>query len=207
MIRGFSGESSSWEVAKQFGIIDTIEGLNPVQTLIPRIKSEAPPNTYSGNFGRSEFPLHTDLAHWAFPPHYFLLRCVRGVANIRTRLLDGKSIIAKVGAERLRSALVQPRRPMRNGKQLLRLLGWSDACSCDILRWDSIYLHPASPASARTFGEVAELLRAAPCAEINLLEPGDALLIDNWRFLHGRSPAGEGAEKRHLERVYLKELI
>ena len=206
MIRGLSEGSPSWEVAQEFGIIDEVEGLNPTQTLIPRAKCEAPPNTYSGNFGRAEFPLHTDLAHWALPPHYLLLRCIRGAPSVSTRLLDGQSIVAKIGAERLRSTLVQPRRPMHNGKQLLRLLGRSHARSCDILRWDCIYLRPASPASARTFGEVVELLSVSPYAEINLLEPGDTLLIDNWRFLHGRSQAGEEAEKRHIERVYLKEL-
>jgi len=93
---------------------------------------------------------------------------------------------------------------MRNGKQLLRLLGSSDDFSRDLLRWDSIYLHPASPASSKVFGEVLEFLREARSVEVNLLERGDTLLIDNWRCLHGRSAAREEDRTRHIERVYLK---
>jgi hypothetical protein len=135
-----------------------------------------------------------------------LLRCLHGQATVSTRLLDGRSIIRSLGAVRLRSALVQPRRPMRNGKQLLRLLRWADGGSCSLLRWDSIYLHPASPGSATVLRDVTEFLRQAPCLEVNLLESGDTLLIDNWRFLHGRSPAPQECRRRVVERVYLKEI-
>jgi hypothetical protein len=46
----------------------------PVHQLRPRRVEEAPLNTYSGNYGLGEFPLHTDLAHWYLPSRYFLLR-------------------------------------------------------------------------------------------------------------------------------------
>jgi Taurine catabolism dioxygenase TauD, TfdA family. len=38
-------------------------------------------NQYSGNYGLAEFPLHSDLAHWAVPPRYFMLRCVAGAVE------------------------------------------------------------------------------------------------------------------------------
>ena len=40
-------------------------GIPTVQTLRPRHESESPSNQYSGTYGLAEFPLHTDLAHWA----------------------------------------------------------------------------------------------------------------------------------------------
>ena len=206
MVRGLAPNSSSLDCAAELGVVDEVEGLRPVQTLVPRTQSEAAPNTYSGSFGYSEFPLHTDLAHWSVPPHFILLRCIRGAANVSTRLLDGQAVISHVGGERLRAALVQPRRPMRNGKQLLRLLGSSSAFSCDVFRWDSVYLHPATPESVKLFAEVVGFLREARHLEVSLLQPGDTLLIDNWRYLHGRSPAAEKDGERHLERVYLKEV-
>lgn len=172
---------------------------------MPRGIDDSPPNTYSGNFGRAEFPLRTDLAHWALPPRYILLRCLRGADNVSTRILDGRHLVDTFGSDRLCATLVQPRRPMRNGKQLLRLLR-SDDSSCDLLRWDSIYLHPASRLSAQVFGGVIEFLRDARPLEVNLEGPGDTLLIDNWRCLHGRSAASEKDGGRHIERVYLKEI-
>src|SRR5881396_827254 len=50
-------------------------GIPTVQTLRPRLVDESLTNQYSGRYGLGEFPLHTDLAHWARPPRYFLLRC------------------------------------------------------------------------------------------------------------------------------------
>jgi L-asparagine oxygenase len=195
----------SLEVADQLGIIDEVEGLPTVQTLSPRKVSGSPPNTYSANFGYAEFPLHTDLAQWA-PPRYLLLRCIRGTQHVSTRILDGRQLIGIFGANRLFATLVQPRRPMRNGKQLLRLLCQPDDFSRDLLRWDSIYLRPASPISSKVFGEILDFLCNVKPMEVNLLQPGDTLLIDNWRCLHGRSAASEEEQTRHIERIYLKEV-
>lgn len=144
VIRRFDGDSASIDAANRLGHVDIVEGLDPVQTLIPRPLDEAAPNTYSGNFGCSSLPLHTDLAHWARPPRYIALRCVRGAPNVATRVLDGRALIASIGADTLRMALVQPRRPMRNVRQLLRLLERFGDSSCDLIRWDSLYLRPAS---------------------------------------------------------------
>ena len=54
-----------------------ITNINQKQTLIPIKPSNSNLNTYSGNYGLSAFPLHTDLAHWVVPPRYFALRCVK----------------------------------------------------------------------------------------------------------------------------------
>lgn len=122
VLRRFAVDLASINASGRLGDIDVIEGLAPVQTLVPHDSDEAQPNTYSGNFGRSDFPLHTDLAHWVRPPRYFALRCICGAPNITTYLLDGQLLIDTFGSDVLRMALVQPRRPMRNRKQLLRLL-------------------------------------------------------------------------------------
>jgi alpha-ketoglutarate-dependent taurine dioxygenase len=197
--------NSSVEIASQLGIVDSVEGLAPVQTLIPRDQRDAPLNTYSGNFGRNEFPLHTDLAHWSRPPRYFLLRCIRGSKHVSTRLFDGSLVVRALGTDALRTAIVQPRRSMRNGKQLLPLLGRCREVSRNFLRWDSIYLRPASLKSSKVFSNVLEFLRACQPLEIFLLDHGDMLLVDNWRFLHGRSTA-QFDDFRCIERIYLKEV-
>jgi hypothetical protein len=203
---GFAVGTPSIDAAQSLGDVDIVEGLEPIQELIPRALDEAPPNTYSGNFGRADFPLHTDLAHWARPPRYIVLRCVRGAPNVATRILDGLALIAGVGTERLRMALVQPRRPMRNGRQLLRLLERSGDFSCNIMRWDSIYLCPASRLAAEVFFAITSILASVRPVEFTLLEPGDTLIIDNWRCLHGRSAATGSNLSRHIDRVYLTEL-
>ncbi|HEY3047927.1 MAG TPA: hypothetical protein VGJ72_10765, partial [Polaromonas sp.] len=151
IIRRLDPDLPSIKIIERLGLVDTVEGLNAVQALVPHDLHEAPPNTYSGNFGTSDFPLHTDLAHWASPPRYLALRCVSGSSTVATRLLDSKALVAKFGIEPLRMALVQPRRPMRNGKQLLRLLERPATASSYLMRWDSIYLRPATKLATDVF--------------------------------------------------------
>jgi hypothetical protein len=109
IVRGFAPQCSSSDVAHQLGEVDSVEGLGIVQSLIPRALDEAEPNTYSGNFGLSEFPLHTDLAHWATPPRYLMLRCIRGDPKIVTPILDAKEVVAGVGAAGLGIPLARAR--------------------------------------------------------------------------------------------------
>ena len=163
----------SIEALSDFGQIDTLEGLNTVQTLTPQDLLEAPPNTYSGNFGVAEFPLHTDLAHWAVPPRFLALRCIKGSENIATRLLDGRALIAHFGLELLRTIILLPRRPMQNGKQLLQLLERVESSNQFRLRWDSIYLKPATKYSSEQLTNVLAFISNSQPIELILLERGD----------------------------------
>jgi hypothetical protein len=203
LVRSHRPGALSLDALSDLGQVDVVEGLNPIQTLVPREKSEALPNTYSGNFGVTEFPLHTDLAHWAIPPRYLALRCIRGVESVATRLLDGKFLMKRFGIDTLRTILVQPRRPIRNGKQLLQLLERVGTSSEFRLRWDSIYLKPASALSDELFADVLEFVTSLEPSEIFLLERGDTLIIDNWRYLHGRANAADSAKNRQIDRAYL----
>lgn len=206
LIKGLDPSTPSLEVFSQFGVVDSVEGLNTVQTLTPQNHAEAPPNTYSGNFGTAEFPLHTDLAHWAVPPRYLALRCIQGSDKVATRLLDGQILPREFGAEALRMALVQPRRPMRNGRQLLRLLERTDNVGIFRIRWDSLYLKPATNLSSEIFARVSSFLATIEPQEFVLRERGDTLIIDNWRWLHGRSSAAADSHSRHIDRAYLGSL-
>lgn len=207
LLREYHPSMSSVCAFERLGVIDTVEGLNPVQHLIPKDLSEAPPNTYSGNFGTSDFPLHTDLAHWARPPRYLALRCLQGSPDVATRLYDGNLLIAEFGIEALRMALVQPRRPMRNGKQLLRLVERVDGSDSLRIRWDSLYLCPATPVTCELFNRIQAFLAQVKPVEVVLLRQGDTLLVDNWRMLHGRSPASRDACSRRIDRAYMRSTV
>lgn len=197
---------SAMEAILKIGQLDVVEGLDPIQRLVPRDSSLAPPNTYSGNFGRSAFPLHTDLAHWAVPPRYIALRCALGTENVATRLVDGHLLQKEIGVAKLRMALVQPRRPLRYGKQLLRILERIESSHSFRQRWDSLYLKPANSSSGEVFLRVQELLLRMEPVEIVLKYPGDTLVIDNWRFLHGRSATTAQDASRHIDRAYLRSI-
>ena len=179
--------------------------MHSIQALEPRAAEDAPPNTYSGNYGRGEFPLHTDLAHWCLPPRYLALRCVEGVTGVVTRLHDGHAVIASVGKAALERALVQPRRPLDNRRALLRLLDSRDG-SAPLLSWDRLFIVPVTPTAEVTFNLLRAYTEFAKVIEVSLAKPGDTLVLDNWRMLHGRSAAGGNESQRRIERAYFDKL-
>jgi L-asparagine oxygenase len=192
--------------AAKVGVPEQVDGLRLVQELVPTTPDKTTPNTYSGNFGLESFPLHTDLAHWATPPRYLMLRCARGDADALTQIVDGKTVIAALGSRLLARCLTRPRRPMEGTFQLLPI--WHDFSESgeQLFRWDSIYLKPANEYAISVFQQIdAFLSRAVPVAKV-LLNQGDTLLIDNWRLLHGRSPIQNPESSRKIHRLYLSSL-
>lgn len=192
------------KIAPRLGSVIRIDGVAEVQSLIPRDTDSSPPNILSGNFGTGMFPLHTDLAHWYRPPRYLLLRAVVGFASVPTRLLDGQLLVALFGAATLARTLVTPRRPVGGTRPLMQTL--SKRSDGVLLRWDTLFLNPASDASTTVLRDVASYLDSSKPQEPCLVEPGDTLVIDNWRMLHGRAPIPVSAASRHIERVYLSSL-
>jgi len=207
VLRAYEQFASPMDAFIKLGVVDEVEGLNTLQILTPKRVDEAQPNTYSGNFGISEFPLHTDLAHWAIPPRYLALRCEHGSKSVATRLVDGELLIKEFGEDVLRMALVQPRRPMKNGRQLLRLGERTIGEPSLRLRWDEIFLKPANGHGRKIFASVRGFLASTSPLEVILIDRGDTLVIDNWRWLHGRSPVGDGSEARKINRAYMRSLV
>lgn len=198
-------DASTEVAAASLGDVLTLAGTTRVQALRPREKADAPPNIYSGQFGKSEFPMHTDLAHWYVPPRYFVLRCVVGAPDVATRLLDGRGIMERFGIDTLYRTLLQPRRPSDGRRPLLRMLNRTDIGEHQ-LRWDSLFVQPATESSSKTFQAISGFIDAQLETQIYLTNPGDTLVIDNWRMLHGRSAVPPTAAARHIERAYMRSL-
>ena len=189
------------------GVVDSVDGLEVIQNLRPLESVNALPNTYSGVFGKCEFPLHTDLAHWSVPPRYLVLRCIHGSDRVTTRVLDATPLIRSDRGTPLRRVLVRPRRPVGGALQLLHLVERAPGGEACFIRWDSVYLVPATNKSKPVFEELARQISQAQTASVILAKPGDTLILDNWRMLHGRSAVPLGSERRHIQRAYLKEII
>ena len=201
VINGHLPENSGITAFSRLGAVVRLPGVAEVQVLTPRHTEHAPPNTYSGNFGINSFPLHTDLAHWYLPPRYFALRCVIGSRHVSTNLIDVKDLISAVGRPNLIRALVRPRRPLQHNLPLLRLLTRHEDGS-EIFRWDSLFVAPATNESQAVCETVAGYLASFEPIEVWLENPGDTLILDNWRMLHGRSEVSTKDELRRVERAY-----
>ena len=177
-----------------------------VQRLEAREPAVGSGRRYSDIYGRKRFPFHTDLAQWAVPPRYLLLRCVKGAAGVRTGVLDAGHYISLFGRAGAKRALFRSRNPISSisSGSILPLL--EDKGGREIFRWDPEFLLPANGFAAEVRDKIvkAELSFIQQAAYFSLLQPNDTLVIDNWRYLHCRTEVPGDAE-RVVERIYLTE--
>jgi L-asparagine oxygenase len=174
-----------------------------VHYLTPTVREDAPDNTFSGNYGTGAFPFHTDLAILKSPPRYLFLRCEVGSEDVGTLLIEGFPVESKSERSLLDRSSVRPRRRTREGRPLLKLV--EQVRGTRRIRWDPLYLEPAGPSAKKLVTELRSRLKAADPTRIVLVEPGDTLIVDNWRMLHAREPAGENLG-RCIARSYLEDL-
>jgi L-asparagine oxygenase len=197
-------EAASDAIAAAVGLALKFNGAHAVHHLIP--KTEAGPNTYSGIYGLGAFPFHTDMAHFRTPPRHLMLRCVRGYGSVSTDLIDGFALVERVGRSVKSKALVKPRRPLSGSTPLYSLYRPATSVQDAMLRWDEVFIVPASPAGRQGVFRTAAEISSLPRISISLESPGDTLWIDNWRMLHGRSALSTDQGDRVIQRAYFGEL-
>lgn len=189
--------------ASLLGAPEEIRGNAAVQRLSPKRVEESTPNVYSGNFGLAAFPLHTDLAHWFCPPRFLLLRCLRGDSRVASCIVPWTQALKDFAQSKATRARFRPRRA-RNGQ--IYLLPFCVAFSgVTLRRWDSLFLKPDNT-EANDLARHLEL-GTQPVTKLVLRDPGDTLIIDNWRVLHGRTAIPSPRSIRLVERVYLREIF
>ena len=205
-LQSYLPKKSTRDIIAKFGTIEKLAGLDEIQELTPKNASDSPPNIYSGIFGCDKFPFHTDLAHWYLPPRFFVLRCIEGASEVKTHLLDSVKIIQSVGSENLRGTLVQPGRPIEGNRCLLRILD-QNSRDGSLFRWDSLFIIPSTNHSLQMCLAIKETIANTKPRDIVLERPGDTLIVDNWRMLHGRSAVPAGQRHRKINRVYVSSLL
>lgn len=197
-------DTSTGEILNSLGVPLAFTTASPTHELKPKSTETATPNTYSGIYGYGQFPLHTDLAHWRYPPRFLMLRCIIGFDAVPTLLVDSAAIVDDENRSIFARALVRPRRPIDGSLPLLRLYGQRE--DKELLRWDEVFICPASPAGETGVKKFAECLGRMEPVKVALANPGDTLIVDNWRMLHGRSRVPQTCQSRVLERAYLEKL-
>ncbi|MEX5571532.1 TauD/TfdA family dioxygenase [Pseudomonas lijiangensis] len=209
LLRQWQPEVPTLELANRIGTVIDIERIaaayriSNVQTLVPRGSEESSPHSYSGVYGLGEFPPHTDYAHWSIPPRFLMLRCLAGDPSVSTYLLSA-ACIADRTSRIIDRAIVAPRR--KHPTQVLCPLAVRYRHGAQIgFRWDALFLRPFNQ-PAEALANVVSTLAEDKRIAITLSNPGDTLIIDNWRMLHGRSSVPPRARGRRIERIYMSTL-
>ena len=177
-----------------------------IQILKPRTALNKNRRRYSDIYGLGEFPLHTDLAHWARPPRYIMLRCVVGCNDVYTSLLPVPFLNTIVDKSILLQAMFCSELPRRDHSGSILSMIFTEN-HVNGLRWDKHSLKPMNTA-AFSVGQSMSLTESkhSEMSVQYLADIGDTLIIDNWRCLHGRGRVSKEGQNRRIQRIYLSEV-
>ena len=170
-----------------------------VKKIFPRRAEAGNPNSLSGKYGLTPFPLHCDTSHWPIPCRFVLLACVSpGSFPTSTLLLDTSEM--NLSAEE-RSLALSAVFLIRNGRNSF----YSSILSSSrhFIRFDpgcmeAIGKEGNAAMELYSYAKQKDRVRKIP------LDVGDVIAIDNWRILHGRGERSSVATDRMLLRVLIQ---
>jgi alpha-ketoglutarate-dependent taurine dioxygenase len=167
--------------------------------LRPQDQAHARPFSLSGRYGMGAFEAHTDGAHELTPPRWSVMRLVAS-SKTRTPTLLWDFAALALGPR----VLDQLRRSMwvvHGGPQVFYTSILRPSVAGTILRFNRACMQPVSRQSAELGDHLVSSLVLASPAE-HVWQPGEVLVFDNWRMLHGRPRVTQSdLESRRLERL------
>ena len=122
-----------------------------------------------------------------------------------TNLLQWADITKFISTSTLRRAVFTVRKKRDGCSGLLRAV--SSQGGAEVFRWDSIFLRPFNVHAERVQSAMSNPMLWNKIEKALLEHPGDTIVIDNWRTLHGRTRVSPESTKRRIERVYLSEVV
>ncbi len=175
---------------------------------------------YTLGFTNAALPLHTDCSGYSWPPNVMVFHCLRNdVAGGASQYVDGARVVAQL-RERDSEAL----RILSEYAVEFRLWsGKADTLSCRppvilddkgdlaILRYANWTVQPhrtlpfdTVPRWYDAWRMLAERVNAPENRLSHRCQPGEVLLINNHRVLHGRDSFDDGEGVRHFQQVYME---
>lgn len=175
---------------------------------------------YTLGFTNSSLPLHTDCSGYSWPPNVMVFHCMQNeVAGGASQYVDGAKVIAQ-----LRKSDPDALRILTEHDVEFRL--WSkqadtlsqyppvmldQAGDLALLRYANWTVQPlktvpfdAVPRWYDAWRALAERVNAPENRLSHRCEPGEILLINNHRVLHGRDAFDDGEGVRHFQQVYME---
>lgn len=192
-----NAEAQLVEIVSQLGLSPQPTRRNSiVDRLTVFAREKARPRSLSEHFGRGRFPFHTDLAHWRVPCRYVFLACTSERASQPTELIPWDDLSTHSDLMRLVSDAVFL---VRNGRASFYAPITHDGSP--FIRLDPGCMCPANRA-ARRFNSVYQSIVEGVSSTMVYWEPGDLVLLDNWRLVHARGAPSQSLESpRMLIRV------
>lgn len=175
---------------------------------------------YTLGFTNSSLPLHTDCSGYSWPPNVMVFHCIQNeVAGGASQYVDGANVIAQ-----LRKSDPEALRILTEYDVEFRL--WSKQADTlsqyppimldqdgelTLLRYANWTVQPLKTVPFDTvprwydaWRALADRVNAPENRLSHRCEPGEVLLINNHRVLHGRDAFDDGEGIRHFQQVYME---
>ena len=202
VVRGISDRNSLVDLARSLG--SPIESRNgdAVKELRVTPCAAARPRTFSAAFGTGGFPLHTDTAFWATPARFLVMR-VAGDTRRPTLVYPLSELFLSAGKQVVAAT--------RKSVWMLRTsigsvysdMFFRNPDQDQGVRYDRQCMVPANVAAHEVDKYMSSNLSGAAIQPI-LWSDGIAVVIANWRALHGRGPEPPQERERVVERIYVE---
>lgn len=187
-------------LARKLGKINRGIGGSLVERIYPRDVEAARPGSFGAEYGKGAYPLHTDTAHWPAPVRLVLLRVVGDTRRptVFCRVSDFLNSLTEIQLSALKSSVWYS--------------GFGDRCfTCSLLfrmnseqvfRFDPQCMRPANGASQSVVTWLPEVMEQHTAS----LEwrKDEAIVLHNWRVLHGRGHQPNEEGYRELQRIYVE---
>ncbi|MGO4100257.1 hypothetical protein [Pseudomonas sp. TAF7] len=169
-----------------------------IDHLVPTNRHVANPRSLSTRYGLSQFPWHTDGAHWSTPPRYLIMGCLEADQHTAKTLICEGRYFSSLNSSVARSSVFR----VTNGGNSFYVTARDTS--------DRYYRYDPGCMTPMNVG-AREIMRAIDHEEPEGEQTiewcaGTFLLLDNWRFLHRRAATIESAERKLL-RVTVMENI
>jgi alpha-ketoglutarate-dependent taurine dioxygenase len=196
-IQNISSDDELLNISNHIGQIVPQRNGHMIFTLTPTEGENSTKGTFSNRYGFNPFPLHTDAAFWTIPIRYILLSSAHP-SCCNTILVSVNSLLNRLENNDKKNALKAIFKVRTTHSQFYSSLFFNEN-NVSGVRYDSTCMFPANN-SAKLFTLTMNELEIP---EIRIQWTGkNAIIIDNWRMLHGRNTAFKD-EKRELKRIYI----
>ncbi|CZG21748.1 hypothetical protein SDA22_00280 [Legionella pneumophila serogroup 1] len=199
-IEGISSLNDLLLIARNLGIIQHHPNGEIVSSLIPSDGKNSIKGTLSNIYGFSEFPLHTDTAFWPIPARYVVMGMFNK-SNCSTSILNLTDFFSEPNQQALRKA--------QNSIYLIKTIEGKRYTSFyfkngskDGFRFDTNCMIPVNNESKIFHTELIKWLIKQKRSTINW-SGNKAIILDNWKILHGRGAIPYSERNRKLMRIYV----
>lgn len=199
-IEDLESEEHLIELVESFGRILP----NPDGSLTSKVRAKdgasSRQGTFSHAYGLSPFPMHTDTAYNSLPIRYLILGMLRP-SETSTRYINIEKVM-QAGSANLRKLARESIYLIETFEQAKYASVIFSSGGVSGVRYDPNIMTPANKSAKQFDLEFSEAISIAGFEEV-CWQGNKAIVLDNWKCLHGRSKVLES--NREIIRIYVEQ--